>query len=60
MIAFKSIGQLEKTAESCMIAVCHQLNNLKIRIICKYNVTKTYTIPFIESESLLVSMIIIL
>jgi len=53
MIAFKSIGQLEKTAESCLIAVCHQLNNLKIRIICKYNVTKTYTIPFIESESLL-------
>ena len=54
MVALKSISQLEKTAESCLITVCNKMCKLKIRMNCKYNVTKTYTLPFIESESLMV------
>lgn len=53
MIAFKSISQLEKTAESCLLSVCDTTSKLKICIICKYSVTKTYTLPFIESDSLM-------
>ena len=56
MIAFKSISQLEKTAESCLLSVCDTTSKLKICIICKYSVTKTYTLPFIESDSLMVKI----
>ena len=55
MIAFKSITQLEKTAESCVITVCNQTCKLKVRLICKYMVTKTYALPLIESDSIMVS-----
>ena len=55
MIAFKSISQLEKTVESCLITACSEDCKLRIELKCKYNVTKTYTLPFIESDSLMVS-----
>ena len=52
MIAFKSISQLEKTVESCLITFSSQDCKLKIRLMCRYKITKTYTLPFIESDSL--------
>ena len=56
MIPFKSISQLEKTVESCLITFSSQDCKLKIRLMCRYKITKTYTLPFIESDSLTVSL----
>lgn len=52
LVAFKSLNQLDKTVEDCHITACDKACQVTIRFQCRYRVTKTYTLPFIESESL--------
>jgi hypothetical protein len=49
---FKSISQLEKTVETAEITLVPLESKLKVRLNCKFSVSKTYTLPFLECEPL--------
>ena len=52
LMVFRSVHVLEKTVESCLMRVSLKEAKTKIELRCKHSVIKTYTLPFIESESL--------
>jgi hypothetical protein len=54
------MGSLDKTVESCTIAISDQESKTKIELRCKFSVVKTYTLPFIECESIKVDKLIML
>ena len=56
ILAFKSVPQLEKNVETCAVTVCDSEYKVKIQFNCRFKVTKTYTLPFIETESLKVKL----
>ena len=49
---FRSISWLEKTVSSVVIKINPEEDRLKIKLHCKFSVTKIFTINFLECESL--------
>jgi hypothetical protein len=56
LMAFRSMGSLDKTVESCTISISDKLSKTKIELQCRNSVVKTYTLPFIECESIKVNL----
>lgn len=52
LMAFRSINVLDKTVESCLLRILANDAKLKVELRCRHSITKTYTLPFIECESL--------
>ncbi len=50
--AFKSVSQLEKAVESASIDIEAKEAKVKIKFRCKHSIVKTYTLNFLESESI--------
>ena len=50
-MAFKSISALEKSVESACIEILPDIAKVRIELSCRFAVVKTYTLPFLESES---------
>lgn len=51
-MVFKSVNVLEKTVESCTLEVLPLESKIRVLLTCKYSVTRLYTFPFLESETL--------
>jgi hypothetical protein len=51
-MVFRSLNVLEKTVESCIIHVLPGESKVRITLLCKFSVTKLYTLPFIEADTL--------
>ncbi len=47
---FKVISQLEKTVETAEIALLPIESRLRVRMECKYSVSKTYSLPFLDCD----------
>jgi hypothetical protein len=58
LMAFRSINALDKTVESCTITISAKDSKTRIELKCRYNVTKIYSLPFIECESIKVYCIL--
>ena len=52
LMAFKSVNLLDKNVETCSIRISDRDYRVRIHFKCRFKVTKSYTIPFIETESL--------
>jgi len=52
MFAFKSVPQLEKNVETCHFDISDADCKVTIELRCRFKVTKTFVLPFIEAESL--------
>lgn len=50
--AFRSVSSLEKTAESIKIEILPRDYKVFVEVRCKYSVIKSYTLNFLECESL--------
>ena len=53
---FKSISHLDKTVESAELTLAPLEGKLKARMNCRFSVSKTYSLPFLECEPLKVGM----
>ena len=49
---FKSISHLEKTVESAELTLAPLESKLRARMNCRFSVSKTYSLPFLECEPL--------
>ena len=56
-MAFRSPNTLDKTVESCSLSISDKDSKTKIEMKCRFDVFKIYTVPFIECESIKVSLI---
>lgn len=54
-MAFRSIGNMDKTVESCTISILASELKTKIELKCRFSAVKTYILPFIECESIKVN-----
>ena len=49
---FKSISHLEKTVDSAELTLAPLESKLRARMNCRFSVSKTYSLPFLECEPL--------
>lgn len=48
---FKSINQVDRMVEAACIQIVPSESQVKIELRCKFNVTKSYVIPFLEADT---------
>ena len=50
-MAFKSLNALEKNVELAIIEILSEKAKVKIELQSRFSVVKSYTLPFLEAES---------
>ena len=52
IVPFKAVPQLEKHVETCTFTVLEKDFKVRIQHQCRFLITKTYILPFIDTDTL--------